>query len=76
MATKIVTWDYHVDDSAKGRYDVILGRYLLTALGLNLKLYDLVIEADDRYFKSSTVLMVDLGKYEFKYLNTGKITPE
>ena len=28
-ATKIVTWNCHVDDSAKGRYDMILGRYIL-----------------------------------------------
>ena len=25
-APKIVMWDCHVDDSAKGRYDMILGR--------------------------------------------------
>ena len=34
-ATKIVTWNCHVDDSAKGRYDTILVRYLLTDLGFN-----------------------------------------
>ena len=28
--TKIMTWKYHVDESAKTRYDTILGRYLLT----------------------------------------------
>ena len=28
-ATKFVTWNCHVDDSAKGRYDMILGRDLL-----------------------------------------------
>ena len=37
IATKIVTWNYHVYDSSKGRYDIILGRYILTDLGLNLK---------------------------------------
>ena len=36
---KIVTWNCHVDDSARGRYDMILGRDLLTGLGLNLNLY-------------------------------------
>ena len=28
-ATNVVTWKYHVDDSAKGIYDMILGRYQL-----------------------------------------------
>ena len=37
-ATKTVTWNSHAYDSAKGRYDTILGRDLLTSLGLNLKL--------------------------------------
>ena len=27
-ATNFVTWIFHVDDSAKGRYSMILGRYL------------------------------------------------
>ena len=34
--TNFVTWKFHVDYSAKGGYDMILGRYLLTELGLNL----------------------------------------
>ena len=34
-AMNIVTWKCHVDDSAKGRYDIISRRYLLTELGLN-----------------------------------------
>ena len=29
-ATNFVTWKCHVDDSAKVRYNMILGRYLLT----------------------------------------------
>ena len=39
-ATKIVMWKFHVDESTYGRYDMILGRYLLTAMGLDLKFYD------------------------------------
>ena len=35
-ATKIVMWDCHVDDSAKVGYDIILGRDLLSVLGLNI----------------------------------------
>ena len=34
--TNIVTWNCHVDDSARGRYDMILGIYILTELGLNI----------------------------------------
>ena len=29
-ATNVVTWNCHVVDSTKGKYDIILGRYLLT----------------------------------------------
>ena len=36
-ATKIVTWKCHIDDSTNVIYDTILGRDLLTALGLDLK---------------------------------------
>ena len=28
--TNVVAWKCRVDDSAKGRYDIILGKYLLT----------------------------------------------
>ena len=28
--TNVVTWKCHVDDSARGRYDMILGQYILT----------------------------------------------
>ena len=37
-ATKIMVCNCHMNDYAKGRYDMTLGRYLLKALGLNLKL--------------------------------------
>ena len=36
-ATNVVTRNCRVDDHAKGRYDMILGHYLLTELVLNLK---------------------------------------
>ena len=54
-------------DSAKGIYDVILGIYILTELGLSLKLYDHVIKAEYVPFKGSTAPMVDIGTYEFKF---------
>ena len=36
-ATKTVTWNYHVYESVKVRYDMILRIYLLIELRLNLK---------------------------------------
>ena len=68
-ATKLLTFNFHVDDSAKGRYDLILGRDILTALGLNLKFPDHAIEAYDGPFKGYMASVVDMGTYEFKYLN-------
>ena len=59
-AAKIVTWDFHVDKSSKGRYDMILGRYILTALRLNFKISDHVIEENDVTFKGLIAPMADL----------------
>ena len=42
-AKKIVTWKFHVDESTKGIYDMILSRYLLTTMVLDLKFPDNVI---------------------------------
>ena len=64
----VVTWKCHLDDSTKGRYDLILRRGLLTELGLNFKFSEHIIEADDGPFKVYKTLMVDLGKYMFKIL--------
>ena len=75
-ATKIMTWNCHVDESAKRIYDMVLGRDIFKALVIYLKLSEHFIEEDDENFKASTTPMVDLGTYEFKYLNMGGITPE
>ena len=39
IATKIVMCKCHVDESINGIYNMILGRYLLTTLGLDLKVF-------------------------------------
>ena len=75
-ATNLVTWKCHVDDSAKGRYNMILGWNLLTELELNLKFSEHVIKSYNTPFKGSKTYMVDLGTYILKYLNTDKITYE
>ena len=53
---------------------MILGRDILTYLVLNIRFYEHIIEADDVPFKGYTTLMVDMGTYEFKDVNTGKVT--
>ena len=72
-AKTFVTWNCHVDDSAKGIYEIILGSYLFPYLKLNLKLSDHFIEVNDGPFKGLTAPMVDLGTYKFKKFNTGNI---
>ena len=69
-------WKWNVDDSDKGRYDMILGQYILPELGLNLKFSEHIIEAYGGPFNRSTTPIVDFGAYIFKDLNTGNITPE
>ena len=67
-ATNAVTWKFHVDESTKGLYDILLGQYILTELGLNLKFSEHVKEADDVHFKGIIAPMVHLGTYIFKIL--------
>ena len=56
-----------MDDSVKVRYDMILGRYLLIAFGLNLKFSKYFIGSSNGPLKLSTSTMIYLGTYEFKY---------
>ena len=44
---------------------MILGRDILTELGLNLKFFDHVIEAYERPFKGSMAPIFYFGTYEF-----------
>ena len=36
-ATKILMWNFHVEKSTHGRYDMIQGRDIITTLGLYLQ---------------------------------------
>ena len=42
--THVVTYKWNVDDSANGRYDMNLGKYLSTDLNLNMKFSDHTIK--------------------------------
>ena len=52
---------------------MILGRYLLTTLGLNLIVFNHIINGSARPFVGHTSSMFNLCTYEFKSLDTGKI---
>ena len=43
ISKNTVTWKCHVDESTNGRYDMILGRYIRTAVILDLKFSENVI---------------------------------
>ena len=53
-----MTWNCHVDDTAKGRYDMILGLDILTELGSNLKFSEHGIKTDYGLFNRYTTHMV------------------
>ena len=60
---QIVMCNFHVYESTQGRYDMMLGKYPLTTLGLYIKVSDNVIEADDGPFNGYMDLscMMQLG---------------
>ena len=58
--TKIVMWEYHVDESDRVRYNMILVRNILKSLRLNLKSSKPVIESGERPLKGSTAPMIYL----------------
>ena len=65
--TKIVSWKCHVDNKTNSRYDVILGRYLLTALGLDLKFSKTLNISDEGPCEECSEPMTDLSNYDFKF---------
>ena len=67
-----MTWNFHVDDSAEGIYETIIGIYILTALALNLKFSDHIIESDDGPLEGSMLTMVDLGTCGCKNIEYSK----
>ena len=68
-ATKTVTWKYHVDDSTAGRYNMIISRYLLTKLGIDLKFSTNTIQCSKGSYQGCTTPMVNLDYYDFEPIN-------
>ena len=46
-AMKTVMWKCHMDEYDEGRYGIILGRDLRTALGIDIKFNELLIKGDE-----------------------------
>ena len=67
--TKILTWKCHVDESTTGRYGMIIGRDLLTKLGIHLKFSTNAIECDKGPYQGCKTTMVKLYAYDFKPTN-------
>ena len=75
-ATNVVTRNFHLGDSSKGRYNMILGIDRLKIIRITFKWSDDVVKVYGGTFKESMAPMVGLGMHKFKYLNTGKLTPD
>ena len=69
-------WKFHIDKSTTGRYDMILGRYLLTELGLDLEFSENVIHGREGPYKLCSAPMVDVNNYDFNILTAKKGKPE
>ena len=59
MATKSMMCDFFMDNLSRERYDMVLNKYLITALKLKLKFSEHVIESDNGPLKGSLEPMVD-----------------
>ena len=64
--TKIVTWKCHADLSTNVIYDMILGRDLITALGLDLKFSGNLIISGEGPHEGCSSHIADVNNYEFK----------
>ena len=64
-ATEIVTWKFRVDNSTNGRYNMILGTDLLTALGIDIKLSNIIIIGGEGPYGGCSAPMSDISNYDF-----------
>ena len=65
-ATNIVTWKCHVEESTNSRYDIILGRDLINALGMDLKFSENIIVDGEGLHEGLSAPMVDVSNQEFE----------
>ena len=75
-ATQILMCTCHVDNYTEGRYNMILGRYLITTMVLDIKFSDNIIIDRAGTHEGFLAPMVDRNNYEFKILMDKTIKPE
>ena len=75
-ATKVMSCKCHVDNKTNSRYDMILGRGLITAMGLDLKYSENLIIGGAGPYELCLVPMADLSNYGFKSLAENIVKPE
>ena len=68
-------WKCHVNDSTKRGYDIILGRYLLTAIGLDLNFSYCLIIGNEVPYEGCSAPMVYVINYNYTRLTDKIIEP-
>ena len=76
MRKQIVTYKCHVDESTNSRYNMILGRDLLTALVLTLKFSENFICGGEGPYKGCSEPMVDVNNYYFNIVMAKTVKQE
>ena len=71
-----MTWKCHVDESITVRYEIILGRDLLTALELDLKFFENVIHGGEGPYKGCSAPIIDVNNYDFNILRATTVKLE
>ena len=68
-----MSWQCNTDNKKNCRYDIILGRGLLTVLVLDLNFSENIIISGERPYEGCLAPMADLSNYDFKSSTTKKV---
>ena len=69
-------WKCHEDESSTSKYDMILGRDLLPALGLDINFSENVMHGGERPYKGSLAPIVDVNNHDSNILTAKTVKPE
>ena len=65
-----------MDESTNGRYDMILGRDLITALGLDFKFSDNIIIVNEGPYEGYSTPLVDVSNHNFTSITDKSVKRE